>query len=54
MGFVDARRPDYQYALDRLEREQVEENWKKEKTFNVMSHDKMFMNLVPGMLNMQS
>ena len=30
MGFVDARRPDYQYALDRLEREQVEENWKKE------------------------
>ena len=30
LGFTDACRPDYQSALDRLEREQVEESWKKD------------------------
>ena len=30
MGFVDVRRPDYQYALNRLEREQVEERWRRD------------------------
>ena len=30
LGFTDTSRPDYQSALDRLEREQVEECWKKD------------------------
>ena len=30
MGFVDVQRPDYQYALNRLEREQVEERWRRD------------------------
>jgi len=48
VGFTDDR-PDYQYALDKLEREQVQENWKKEN-IQLSTDVSQLSQYIPGMI----